>query len=229
MIAVLDDRIDLGNQALILVLASAVSALWWGPWASLATSAAAVLAFNFFFVPPRLTLSVGIQQHVVLLFTMLSVGWIVALLMARLRRAAVDAGQHALRSDQLRRLGEALREVEDPATQAPLLCEALASLSGRDAALLLADPSAPRIADPPTRVVLGTTTVAEKERLERCARQGRAPDHDDAATGAEAAWALPLRGRDASHGAALMRLAPIAPATPALRRHAQALCDQLGA
>ena len=45
-------------------------------------------AFNFAFVPPRFTFSVDLHQHALLLATMLSVSWIVALLMARQRRLA---------------------------------------------------------------------------------------------------------------------------------------------
>ncbi|HSW05001.1 sensor histidine kinase, partial [Aquabacterium sp.] len=43
-----------------------------------------------------------------------------------------------------------------------------------------------------------------------------------------AAWYLPLRGRDSCHGAALLRLPQHGQGDPAQRRHAQALCDQMG-
>jgi two-component system sensor histidine kinase KdpD len=42
------------------------------------------------------------------------------------------------------------------------------------------------------------------------------------------AWYLPMRGRGASPGAALLRLDAAAAIEPAARAHAQALCDQMG-
>ena len=82
----LDGRIDLANLALILVLASALAALWLRPVVSMLVCAAAVMAFNFAFVPPRGSFTVDLHQHALLLATMLAVSWIVALLMARQRQ-----------------------------------------------------------------------------------------------------------------------------------------------
>eukprot|EP01036_Dinobryon_divergens_P038835 gene38835-51049_t len=75
--------LDLANLAMMLVLASALAALWLPPVVSMAVCALAILAFNFVFVPPRYTFSVDLHQHALLLLTMLSVSWMVALLMAR--------------------------------------------------------------------------------------------------------------------------------------------------
>jgi two-component system sensor histidine kinase KdpD len=110
----LDGRIDLANLALILVLSAAVAAIWSKPWASLVTSAVAILVFNFVFVPPRGAFSVDLRQHALLLVTLLTVSWIVTLLMARLRWHASEAMAHAQRSDQLRLFGEALRAADTP-------------------------------------------------------------------------------------------------------------------
>ncbi|MFN9775469.1 MAG: KUP/HAK/KT family potassium transporter [Burkholderiales bacterium] len=62
----LDGRLDVANLALILVLAAAVAALWWPPLASTAANAAAVLAFNVAFVPPRGVLDVELREHALL-------------------------------------------------------------------------------------------------------------------------------------------------------------------
>lgn len=87
----LDDHLDLANQALILILASALGAIWWGPWLSALATLVSVLAFNVAFVPPRGTLEVDLHHHGLLLAAMLSVSWIIAGLMARLRQLAVQA------------------------------------------------------------------------------------------------------------------------------------------
>ena len=225
----LDDHLDLANKALILVLAAALAAIWWRPGLSVLGGMAAVLGFNVVFVPPRGSLTVDLHQHVLLLLTMLSVSWIVALLMARLRRLALDAQQHAMRSEQLRRLGDTLREAEDPETQAAALCSPLSRLAGAPATLLLADgaPADDRSADE-ARLV-GPASADERAGLMLCLREGRAMGPGTGRHEEQAAWYLPLRGRGGTLGAALMRLAPGGDTAPALRAHAQALCDQWAA
>ena len=214
----LDDRLDLANKALVLVLSAALAAPWSGPWTSLLASAAAVLAFNFAFVPPRGRFAVDLHQHALLLATLLAVSWIVALLMARLRRLAVQATLHAQRSDQLRSLGDALRAADGPAAQAVALQPLLAGLGGAPATLLL-----------PTGERVGTASADEAAGLQLCLRDGHAMGPGTGRHEEQLAWYLPLRGRHGAHGAALLRLADGAGRQAGLRAHAQALCDQLGA
>ena len=109
----LDSRIDLANMALILVLGAAVAAIWSKPWASLAASAAAILVFNFAFVPPRGTFSVDLRQHALLLVTMLTVSWIVTLLVAPLLSVTVSVSAK-VRADGKVRLNEAAVETVVP-------------------------------------------------------------------------------------------------------------------
>ena len=116
--AVLHPVLDLANLAMLLVLASALAALWLTPAMCLAACALAVLAFNFAFVPPRFTFSVDLHQHALLLATMLSVSWIVALLMARQRRLAEAERLLAQRARQLQDFGELLRDADDPLSRA---------------------------------------------------------------------------------------------------------------
>jgi len=49
----LDGTLDLANLALLLVLVSAVAALWLPGWATVLCSTLVVMAFNWVFVPPR--------------------------------------------------------------------------------------------------------------------------------------------------------------------------------
>lgn len=90
--ALLQYQLDLANLAMLLVLASAVSALWLPGWLSVVISALAVLAFNWFFVPPRFTFSVDHLQNALLLMAMLLVNWMIAGLMIRQRHLADVAG-----------------------------------------------------------------------------------------------------------------------------------------
>lgn len=224
-----DAHIDLANKALILVLTAAVAALWPGLWVSLLASAAAVLAFNFAFVPPRGGFSVGLHQHVVLLVAMLTVSWIVALLVAQLRWHAARATAHALRSDQLRRLGDTLRAAEDPVAQAQALQALLPNTGGACSTVLLRDLGRVDSAvDDAAAGLLGPATPDEVAGLRLCLQDGRAMGPGTGRHEEQPAWYLPLRGRQRSHGAVLIHAAPQARQAEQLQ-HAQALCDQLGA
>jgi two-component system sensor histidine kinase KdpD len=223
----LDTHIDLGNQALILVLAAALSALWLPITASMAACAAAVLAFNVAFVPPRGRLTVDLGQHAVLLVTMLAVSWLVALLVERQRRLAETERMHRRRADQLRGLGEALRDAEDPTSCGALLQASLSELTSGTVALLLLREAPTDADDAQQHPLIGEATPEERVALWLCMRQpaitagthGREEPHR---------WFLPVRGRSADFGAALLRWGAAPPDADALRTHAQALCDQMG-
>lgn len=251
----LDGRVDLASQALVLVLAAAVAAMGWPLWLSLLSCLAAVLAFNFAFVPPRGSFSVDLHQHALLLATMLAVSVVVAVLMSQQRRLAQRAQRLVHHSEQLRRIGETLREVDEPRERAASLQQALADGCGHPVVLLLPhDAGVARVnAAPPGSSpgadVLGQPSADELAGLWLCSRQGQAMGpgtghHED-----QPAWYLPLRGRSGAYGAALLPLSawPSQPsgalrglsgAVPGLAAerdlsaelaHAQALCDQAGA
>jgi len=224
----LDGHIDIGNQALILVLASAVAAFWLPPMASVVACAAAVLAFNFVFVPPRGTFSVDVHQHALLLVTMLAVSWIVALLMARQRQLAEKERLHLMRAEQLRGLGEALRDADDPRTQGPLLRQALTNLTGSPATLLMLPGATSDTADADGCVLLGDTSADQKAGLWMTLRESQAMGRGTGRHEEQAAWYLPLRGRGSAFGAALLPISSTARDSGTLRVHAQALCDQMG-
>lgn len=211
--------LDLANLALLLVLAAALAALWLPPVLSIAACAVAVLGFNFLFVPPLRTFTVDLHQHALLLLTMLSVSWMVALLMARQRRLAEAERLLARRARQLQDFGEVLRDADDPRERAPELQAALAALVHRPVTLLLQGAEVQRI---------GECTNDEMEGLLTCQRQGQAMGPGTGRHEEQAAWYLPLRGRRAGLGAALLPLDALPSGDATLRAHAQALCDQMG-
>ena len=213
--------LDLANLAMLLVLASAMAALWLTPAMCLAACALAVLVFNFAFVPPRFTFSVDLHQHALLLTTMLSVSWIVALLMARQRRLAEAERLLAQRARQLQDVGATLRDTDDPRSLAPDLQAALSALVGAPVALLLRD-------GPEGDTRLGEASSDGWEGLGMSLRHSQAMGPGTGRHEDQTAWYLPLRGRQAGLGAALLPLTHQSEATPELRAHAQALCDQMG-
>jgi two-component system sensor histidine kinase KdpD len=167
----LDGRVDLASQALLLVLAAAVAAVGWPLWLSLVACLAAVLAFNFAFVPPRGSFSVDLHQHALLLATMLAVSVVVAVLMAQQRRLALRERRQARQSEQLRHLGDALREVDDPRERAALLQQVLTDCCGHPAVLLLPHDTGVRVGlqalpgAEPGADVLGEPTADERAGL----------------------------------------------------------------
>lgn len=221
----LDGRIELAGQALLLVLASSVAALWSPPWLSVALCAAAVLGFNLAFVPPRGSLSVELHQHALLLATMLVVSWIVAWLMARQRRLAARERLHREQAEQLRRFGDALREADDPRVLAPALREALTALGATGVAFLV--PADGTAAD--TAPVDGPAEADERSGLALCLRLAQAMGPGTGRHEDQPALYLPMRGRHAAFGAAVATGWPSPAEAAAALAHAQALCDQMGA
>jgi len=222
----LDGKVDLANLAMVLVLGAAVATLWLPVSVSVLASTAAVLAFNWVFVPPRGTFVVDLRQDALLLGAMLLVTWIVAALIALQRAAAEHARGHAQQAEQLRRFGDALRDSSDPLADASLLQQALAELSRAAVKLLVLKTAMPHTNDADSVELLGAPTAEQLEGLWHCARRraafgpgtGRYEELQD--------WYLPLRSRDGSVGAAFIEMALGSAADAAPRQQAQALCDQ---
>ena len=71
----LQSHIGLAQVAITLVLASALAAIWLPLVSSLATTAVAVLAFDWFFVPPKYTLLVDMTEDLLLLLEIVILSW----------------------------------------------------------------------------------------------------------------------------------------------------------
>ena len=225
----LDGRIDLANLGMILILACALAALWLPLAASMLSCAAAVLVFNFAFVPPRGAFAVDLRQHALLLLTMLAVSWIVSLLMARQRQLIASERRSALRTEQLHTLCETLREAEDPRQGGVHLRSALSQLTGTPATLLIRVETPLASDDGSTVIEIGDATPDERAGLWLSLRLARPMGPGTGRHEEQPAWYLPLRGLRASLGAAMVPV-PLTQleARTALLSHAQALCDQMG-
>jgi two-component system sensor histidine kinase KdpD len=223
----LDGTVDLANLAMVLLLSSALASLWLPGWASATASAAAVAAFNWTFVPPRHTFTVDLQQHALLLATMLVVNWIISGLVIRQRRLAEAAMRHAEREARLRAWGDTLRDAPDPPAHASALHDALASASGVPVALTILT----RLGGAPEResvLRVGDADPDQRAGLALCIRDGRPLGPGTGHYEEQPDWYLPLRGRGATVGAAVLRGLGEAQDRTDLRPHLQALCDQMG-
>ena len=221
----LDGHLDLANLAMLLVLSSAIATLWLPVLASLLISAVAVLAFNWTFVPPRGTFHVDLGQHATLLAAMLALNWIVATLLTARQRQARLARRLAQQAEQLRLWGDRLRDAADPLVHAGALHEALAELAGGPVALLMLREDTPA---PDTDLRLGDPDAEQFAGLQHCMRQGQAMGPGTGRHQELPEWYLPMRGRGACLGAAVLRVAGAQRNDDELRTHAQALCDQMG-
>lgn len=222
-----DGPLNLANQALLLVLGGAMASLWLPLWPSLLMGVVAVMAFNWGLIEPRGTFWVAGRQDGLLLGAVAVVNAVVALLVSRLRTQAQQAGWHQHQTEQLRNLSETLRDSTEPLAHAGALQAALARLVGAPAALLVCRDS-PEQHAPETVLALGDPDADEATGLWHCLRQGQAMGPGTGHHTTLAQWYLPLRGRQATLGAALLRLPAVGWADEPLRAHAQALCDQFG-
>ncbi|HEY0819136.1 MAG TPA: DUF4118 domain-containing protein, partial [Rhizobacter sp.] len=227
-LAALDGQVALSGLAMLLVLASALAALWLPVAASLLATALSVVAFNWYFVPPRHTLAVDLRQDALLLGGMLAVSWVVAAVVARQRHLAEQARWHALQAEQLRRLGDALRDADDPAEQAGALREALADVLGQPPTLLVLHGALPAQDDPQAARIVGAPDAHVLSGLWHCTRQAQAFGPGTGRHADLPEWYLPLRGRQAAFGAVHVGLDPLRPSDARVRVQAQALCDQMG-
>ena len=218
----LDGVLNLGNLALLLVLASAMAGVWLSALVSVSISALSVLMFNWFFVEPRYTFSVHLHQDQLLLLTMMGVSAVVSYVMARLRVLAELESQHAQASEQLRELSDQLRETPDVMAQGRYLQSVLAQESGCPVAMLLLND------DEDNAQYLGDPEDIDVQGLRACARQFGAMGPGTGRHENQATLFLPLRGRLRALGAVALQGRASHALSPTQRDHFQQMCDVFG-
>ena len=92
-------RFELSNLTMVYMLGVVVTAVRWGRGPSVLASLLAVAAFDFFFVPPRLSFAVSDAQYLVTLAVMMIVGLVVSHLTARLRHQAQVAAEARMHTE----------------------------------------------------------------------------------------------------------------------------------
>lgn len=223
----LSSHLDLGNLGMLLVLTSAVAAVWLPMGATLAAGVLAVMAFNWMFVPPRNTFAIDLQQDAVLLPVMLVVNMIVAGLMMLLRDHARRVEQLAFATDALRAWSNTLRDAESPRSCLPALQQALSGLNSADSTLLVLQGALPKQDATEAVVQLGPADAEQLAGLWYCLRNGQALGPGSGRYAELPDTYLPLRGKSMTYGAVLLRAASAL--EPAAVEHARAFCDQMGA
>ncbi len=102
------DRLDVLDVLLLYLLLTAGAALVGGLWPGALAAILGFLAFNYFFIPPYLTLSVGAIDHGLALVVYLGVAIVTAHLVSRVRAGEEEARREGRRMAQLAELNAAL-------------------------------------------------------------------------------------------------------------------------
>ena len=106
-------RLELADIVMLFTVPILVAAIRHGRTAAIATSVLSVMAFDFFFIPPRFTFAVGDARHVGTFAIMLGMGLVIGNLTERVRQQAIRAQQREQRTLALYRLGESLVQAGD--------------------------------------------------------------------------------------------------------------------
>lgn len=104
---------ELADIVMLFTIPILVAAIRYGRNAALATSAMAVLAFDFFFIHPRFTFQVGDVKHLGTFAILLGMGFVIGNLTERVRQQAIRAQLREQRTLALYRLGESLVQAGD--------------------------------------------------------------------------------------------------------------------
>ncbi|MFA5975826.1 MAG: DUF4118 domain-containing protein [Elusimicrobiota bacterium] len=121
----LSQTINLVNLAMIYLLGVAAVAYRFGRLPSFVAALLSVLAFDFFFVPPRLTFAVSDAQYVVTFVVMFAVGILIGTLTSRLRFLAEQMRRREERTRVLYQLSRELSETPDPGQLLQAACSRL--------------------------------------------------------------------------------------------------------
>lgn len=97
----LQQFLGISNIALVFLSAVMISAMVYGLLPALFACFLSVLGYNFFFLPPLYTLTIGAPENVVALFFFTLVAVIVSNLAARIRAQAITARQRASTTEDL--------------------------------------------------------------------------------------------------------------------------------
>lgn len=138
------------NLVMFYLLVVVFVAIRWGQGTAILTSILSVLAFDFFLVPPYLTLNVAALQYIFTFVAFLIVGVVISTLASKTREQVIQRQTEKLQSALLNSISHDLRTP-------------LASITGSLTALLDNDSSL----DDTTRKELLETAFEEAERLNR--------------------------------------------------------------
>jgi len=130
---------ELANIVMAYVLGSTIAGVRFGRGPALVAAVANVIAFDFFFVPPRYTFSVGDFQYLVTFGVMLIVTMVIANLMASVRQQTRVAGARERRTALLYAMSRELAATRGVSSMARVAVRHVAEVFDCTACVLLPD------------------------------------------------------------------------------------------
>jgi len=143
-------KLEPTNIVMFYLLAVMIAAIWWGQGPAIVTSIFSVFAFDFFLVPPYLTLSVADLQYIFTFIAFLVVGIVVSTLASKTREQVIQRQKEKLQTALLSSISHDLR------TPLSSVTGSLSALLDNDAGL-----------DDATRKELLENAFAESDHLNR--------------------------------------------------------------
>mgnify|MGYP001384056047 CR=1 FL=1 len=129
--------LDPTNMVMAYLLAVVLAAIRFGQKPAILTAVLGVLAFDFFFVPPRLTLAVADTEYFITFATLLIVGLVISALVSKARRQAEALREREGLTDSLYHLSRDLgAAVDQPAILSGVIRNIEGSLAAQVAVFL---------------------------------------------------------------------------------------------
>jgi two-component system, OmpR family, sensor histidine kinase KdpD len=132
---------ELANLVMLYLLGVTVAGLRLGRGPSVITTVLSVAAFDFFFVPPRFTFAVSDVQYLVTFGVMLTIGLVIATLVASVRQQTRVAGARERRTALLYAMSRELAAARGISSMAGIAIKHVAEVFDCKAVLLLPDAS----------------------------------------------------------------------------------------
>lgn len=214
------ERVDLGVIYLAAVLAAGVL---YGLRPALAAATAAFLTYNFLFLQPRFSFSIGSPTDILTLIVFWAVALVTGVLAGRVREQARAAQRRASAVSALLAASQRLGSVGDRKAAARILAEQTAAAAGAGAVVLLPiDHELTLVAGAPGKPELGAEAMAAA----RWAWERGEPAGHGTGTLPQAAWSFrPLQGVRGRAGVAGIEASALTPGSDE-EKLALALLDQ---
>ncbi len=130
-------KLEPANLVMLYLAATVIAAIFLGLGPSLLVSILGVLAFDFFLIPPYLTLAVSDTQYLVTFAGLFVVSLVVSTLTARVREQAEAAIQREAHTSALYTLGRDLTSATDLHHVAEIVISHISQVFGREVAIFL--------------------------------------------------------------------------------------------
>lgn len=130
-------KLEPANLVMLYLASVVISAVFLGRGPSLLATIAGVLAFDFFLVPPYMTLAVSDTQYLLTFIALFIVSLVISTLTARVREQAEVAVQREAQTSALYNLGRDLTSAADLEQVAHIIVSNIGQIFGREVAIFM--------------------------------------------------------------------------------------------